>query len=388
VYKITCTVNSKLYIGITKKGAQKRFEDHMKIRSSGAPRLMEAVKEFGPENFTLEVIDTTDNYRDLCKKEIFYIKKFNSNDERFGLNILKGGQTSEYAAMKTRRKIRDLSTGKVYDSLTDAAEHTGIPKEMISFVLRGRQDTTYGKKFEYVDADLRKETQEKRLKRINKKQETIKPIIDVKTGVVYESIAEASEKTGLTKNAISRHLRGVSLTRGFIFLEFYKDKKSNTDAEQKRKEREHREYVKNKKSEIICLKTGKVFKNAKEAATDINGTIGQIHACARGHLLTYKGFYLIYTDPEKRRKAEINKNKRKEEAIETKIRVGKIKSRLLSERTSKPVKCLETGKIFKSKKECYLFLGVSKKVLSRAMKSNKKINDQFTVVEYTGELNG
>lgn len=50
----------------------------------------------------------------------------------------------------TCRSVRCLETGRIYPSIRAAARELGISEYVISLVLRGKQKTTHGMRFEYV----------------------------------------------------------------------------------------------------------------------------------------------------------------------------------------------------------------------------------------------
>ena len=53
VYKITNRLNGKIYVGQTKQPIEKRFMQHSQANSP----LVQAMRQCGLENFTIEVIE-------------------------------------------------------------------------------------------------------------------------------------------------------------------------------------------------------------------------------------------------------------------------------------------------------------------------------------------
>lgn len=204
VYKITNKINGKGYVGITKIGSKKRFNNHMSIYASGAPALARAVKKYGRENFTWELLDVANNIEDLSEKEMFYIKKHQTDNPNHGYNILKGGYCNEKATEARKVKIVREKTGEIFDSILSASEITKIPHYLISFVLQGRQKTANGEVFRYLEEYKHQET----ISKLKLKPVKIRcPITDIRTGIKYESIAEASRKTKIPRSTIGRCLR-------------------------------------------------------------------------------------------------------------------------------------------------------------------------------------
>jgi group I intron endonuclease len=100
IYKITNTKNGKIYIGMTVDTLDQRLKEHVqecrryergivKYKS----RLYNAMLADGIQAFTIELIE--DNVpRDLVgKREQYYIKLFNTQDDSIGYNISKGGRS-------------------------------------------------------------------------------------------------------------------------------------------------------------------------------------------------------------------------------------------------------------------------------------------------------
>ena len=103
IYKITNTRNGKVYIGQTRRTVEKRFKQHLssafrESSKSYLTYLSRAIRKYSTECFIVETIKeimvTTVGRlcKQLDKEEVFYIRKYNSTDPRFGYNRLKGGQ--------------------------------------------------------------------------------------------------------------------------------------------------------------------------------------------------------------------------------------------------------------------------------------------------------
>jgi hypothetical protein len=83
IYKITNLINNKIYIGKDTTSDPKYFGSGLLIKR--------AFKKYGSENFIKEVIDISDDYNELSKKEIYWISFYNSTDRKIGYNISSGG---------------------------------------------------------------------------------------------------------------------------------------------------------------------------------------------------------------------------------------------------------------------------------------------------------
>ena len=90
IYKITNTINQKVYIGQT-YDINGRWAKHRYMMRHGSTRhLYSAMRKYGEENFTIEVIEEcpveiADN------REVFWIMFYNSIDRQYGYNETPGG---------------------------------------------------------------------------------------------------------------------------------------------------------------------------------------------------------------------------------------------------------------------------------------------------------
>lgn len=89
IYKITNSINNKCYIGQT-KDINRRFKEHKSMidRSDGTARVLyQAMKKYGIENFTFEVIE--ENIENYDEREQYWIAYYNSYKN--GYNMTQGG---------------------------------------------------------------------------------------------------------------------------------------------------------------------------------------------------------------------------------------------------------------------------------------------------------
>jgi group I intron endonuclease len=85
IYIITNKVNSKVYIGQTRKSLSERMRHHFS-KYETCRKLKEAMEQYGKENFlfVLELVP----FSELNARETFYIEQYNSIGN--GYNIKKG----------------------------------------------------------------------------------------------------------------------------------------------------------------------------------------------------------------------------------------------------------------------------------------------------------
>jgi hypothetical protein len=92
IYKITNNINGKIYIGLSKKSIKEKIAYYRctyKAKSKNR-HIFNAMKKHGFNNFKIEQIDSAHSFEELCEKEKYWIKYYDSI--RCGYNILQGGQ--------------------------------------------------------------------------------------------------------------------------------------------------------------------------------------------------------------------------------------------------------------------------------------------------------
>jgi group I intron endonuclease len=111
IYKVTNTTNGKVYIGKTSQTVEKRQWEHCNRAKLGWEQVLyRAIRKYGEEAFTWEVIDSSDNENEIDEKETYWIKHHNSyigNPNHNGYNMTTGGEgTSGYKFTEEQRKAR------------------------------------------------------------------------------------------------------------------------------------------------------------------------------------------------------------------------------------------------------------------------------------------
>jgi group I intron endonuclease len=114
IYKITNKINNKIYIGQTIRTLNKRIDEYKKTLKKGIlfnDYLHKAFQKYGFDSFLFTVIEDIDSIDELNEKEIFYIKKYNSNHRAFGYNIQPGGRNAKLSE-ETKKKMSLSRKGK------------------------------------------------------------------------------------------------------------------------------------------------------------------------------------------------------------------------------------------------------------------------------------
>lgn len=183
IYKITNSINGKIYIGeSTKDKLEDRVAEYIKeVKWRKNPRpIILAMRKYGFENFTFELLeDNIKTKEELDNLERFYItEKFNSYKRDVGYNVELGGNGTGKHSEETKKKIGnsqrgelnhnfgkvgslnstskkviDLNTNKIYESASLAAKELNLNFSHICACARGARGSTGGHIFRYIDED-------------------------------------------------------------------------------------------------------------------------------------------------------------------------------------------------------------------------------------------
>lgn len=92
VYKITCLINNKCYVGQKRKNVF----DEKYWGSSKNPEYKKDLKEFGKENFKREILCWCESQEELNEKETLFIISENAMIEKGGYNLWLNAKQSEW----------------------------------------------------------------------------------------------------------------------------------------------------------------------------------------------------------------------------------------------------------------------------------------------------
>lgn len=192
VYKITNTIDGKVYFGATTLTIERRWIQHKCNHTRRQYRLYRAMVECGINNFKLEIIKFCENEDEMYCLEIELIKIHNSTDINYGYNSSTGGKYSSKGnklTVEQKLKISERQLGKTRKPFSIEV------KKKMSDSAKGRDMSLVVS----ISALKRKGLPAKNRVSVILNNET-----------EYSSITEASNMTGVSISAICNNLKGLS----------------------------------------------------------------------------------------------------------------------------------------------------------------------------------
>lgn len=365
IYKITNKINGKCYIGQS-IDIIKRWKTEYKWYQINK-HLLAAFNKYGLENFNFEIIEECEPNL-LNEREKFWISIYNSFDRNFGYNKTLGGAGTPgrtfVMSEETKNKIRLANTGrkftaeeldefrniirdnqiviycyetnKYYTSIGNAARELNICKDAIRLVITNKNNHASNYRFckitdnindfitncQHIDAYIKENNLTLKQYYIKINRTNKKKVKCIETGIIYESIMDASIKTGINDNSISKCCNNKQYTAfnlHFKFVDLNDINKTNIDANKKK---------------IISEKISKIQK-------------GRIKSQKEREKLSQALSGRKLSDEHKRKIGLAGKGRKLTEETKQKMSISKKNAEYII-KSRKPVKCIETGQIWES----------------------------------------
>ena len=393
IYKITNKINGKCYIGQS-NDIIKRWKTEYKWYHINS-HLQSAFNKYGLENFDFEIVEECQPNL-LNEREQFWITVYNSFDRNFGYNKTLGGTgtlgRTFIMSEETKNKIRTANTGrkftaeqleefrniirdnqiviycyetnKYYTSIANAARELKICKDSIRHVIIKQNNQALNYRFckitdninefitscQQIDTYLKENNLTLKQYYCKLNISTKKEVKCIETGIIYESIIDASNKTGINDNSISKCCNKKQNTAGNYHFEFV-----NPDNIDKTK-------IEQSKKKLISEKLSKIQQ-------------GRIKTLEEREKIRQANLGKHYSD-------EVNKKKGRpgrKLSEETKNKMRLIASKnLYNNEHKKKVICIETGIIYDCINECARQLNIDKCCISRVCNGKNKKAGGYT----------
>lgn len=199
--------DERKYIGITQQSLNLRWRNGKGYQRN--QYFWRAINKFGWENFKHEILFQGLNEQEAKNKEIELIKKYQSNNKKYGFNLDSGGNSVHRFSEESKRKMSISSTGKKHTEETKqkiSKNGKGIKKsketiEKMRLAWIGEKNHRYGKTAYNA----------KRIEQIS---------LDGKIIASYESSYAAEKTTGIKSRSIRSVCSGKSKTTGGFMWRF------------------------------------------------------------------------------------------------------------------------------------------------------------------------
>lgn len=270
IYKATNKINGKSYVGQT-CDFRSRVWQHQRCYEKEDCDFHRAIKEFGFDNFSWEIIETCESEDRACELEKYYIEKFNTY--RDGYNMTKGGKGAPYHNARAVVLLTlDGQYIKSYDSAMDA-EIDGFHNTDVLLNCKGKRRQTKGYMFMFEDEYKSNGAKTYRKPEPNGMRSIIQ--CDMKGNFIhkFKSLQEAARITGANRTTISGVLSNTyKSANGYIFVYEEDFPIKDLSIYKKRKKGRKVAQVDAKSGEII-----RVFDRISEAGESLGVNYKAIH---------------------------------------------------------------------------------------------------------------
>ena len=216
IYKATNKINGKSYVGQT-CDFHSRVWQHQRCYEKEDCDFHRAIKEFGFDNFSWEIIETCESEDRACELEKYYIEKFNTY--RDGYNMTKGGKGAPYHNARAVVLLTlDGQYIKRYDSAMDA-EIDGFHNADVLLNCKGKRRQTKGYMFMFEDEYESNGAKAYRKPKPNGMRSVIQCDMEGNFIQKFKSLQEAARITGTNRTTISGVLSNTyKSANGYIFV--------------------------------------------------------------------------------------------------------------------------------------------------------------------------
>lgn len=216
VYKHTNPHDGKVYIGITGQKPSRRWLNGQGY--IGNRYFYRAIQKYGWENFLHEILYSGLSFDEANRIERALIAEYDSTNPKKGYNIDLGGNGPGKMSKETLKKLSKAHKGqkawnkgrphseetrqRIRAALT-GGHHSKETCEKMSVSRMGEGNSFFGK---HHSAES--------IKKNSMNQPTREMVMCVETGIIYDSMAEASRQTGIRQGNISLVCSGSHSTAG------------------------------------------------------------------------------------------------------------------------------------------------------------------------------
>ncbi len=276
IYKATCSIEGKSYIGQTVRNLTQRKGEHLRAAANISlklkPTLLQAaISKFGSGAFTWEILEECPSIDHMNEREKFYIKLLSTMTPH-GYNQTAGGAMDEFMSETIRERIsksmtenhqdpeyranlypqlkgrippnkgvpmseeQKLKVGAARKAAYDVPGYVNpnigqerTPEQMERLKAGWAKRDLGGEKWHTAhDGQFTPEVREKmRQAKVGKKPANTKQVMCIETGQVFDGLTEAAKALDINRQSIWMQLKGKIKAAGgkhFKYLERHKNK--------------------------------------------------------------------------------------------------------------------------------------------------------------------
>ena len=191
VYKCTCSVNGKIYVGCTKHNVESRWKNHVKHALNGsAYPFHRAIKKHGSDSFVVEILQECQTIEEMSNAEIEWISRLDSSNKAKGYNATLGGNNA-FRTVETRNRMK-LAAAKRWNDKNYRAKFVAYARNRTVDHLKKLGDS-HGKAVQQLT-------------------------LEGKIITTYVSLAQAGRETGVASSSISLCCNGKRIRTAGGFL--------------------------------------------------------------------------------------------------------------------------------------------------------------------------
>ena len=219
IYKITNSINNKVYIGKTTQKIHNRLSQHIQGAFSGKhnTKFYNSIAKHGGDKFKIDILDYYDDNDSLNKAEINEIAHYDSFEKGYNSTLGGDGGYNSKSVEKCSIPVVCLNTGRKYKNCREAGSDLNISFKLINQVCRGNKRKAKGYVFDYdtvrIDDILDFQAKRGGIQKQNKNNK----IYDMNSNLLYCGFTEAAQKTTLSDGTIRNHCYGLVKNPRFRF---------------------------------------------------------------------------------------------------------------------------------------------------------------------------
>lgn len=202
VYMHECP-NGKKYIGITQQELKKRWNYGNGYKS--CILFNKAIKKYKWKNIKHIILYENLTKEQAEQKEIELIAKYQTNDNKYGYNICSGGNGTP------SHKVSEETKKKISNNTKKAMNNSIVKEKIIKCHLGKKLSEEHKEKIKLSARTYKTEETKQKMRESNKNKMKVKCI---ETGIIYDSIHDASRLTNIAYQNIFKVCKGKRKTAG------------------------------------------------------------------------------------------------------------------------------------------------------------------------------